>query len=72
MSLEDAAGWQANRLGEAGAEPHGREDPATGRADNPAPGMALGCSGCVELGYCRRGLRQNESLSDCNTSPAAC
>lgn len=68
MCLEDAAGWQTNRLGDAGAEPHGREDPPAPRADNPA----LGCSGCAELGYCRRDLRRNEVLSDCTSSPAVC
>jgi len=65
MCLEDAKGWQAKRLDEDGAQGHGWEGSATAEAEEPVRGVVLGCSGCAELGYCRRGLGQEESLPDC-------
>jgi hypothetical protein len=64
MGLEEAGARQASGLGDAGAETFGLER-ATGEADGWMHGMVLGCSGCAEAGYCRRGLDPEQLASVC-------
>ena len=63
MCLDDAGARQVGGPGGAGAESFGLEGTADGRMDGSMCGMALGCSGCAEAGYCRRRLDQEPLAS---------
>jgi hypothetical protein len=55
MCLAGAGGPPVNGFGDEGPQACGPERPGTGDADGPGPGLTLGCAGCAEAGYCRRG-----------------
>jgi hypothetical protein len=64
MCLERAAGWKIDSLNGDEAEADGQERPARGEAEEPMRSITLGCSGCAEMGYCRRGLDQEQLSSN--------
>lgn len=61
------------------AEPLGGSEPSTGaadlsgilHADAVAKDGALGCTGCQDLGHCRRGLSPEELGADCGAGGGA-
>jgi hypothetical protein len=65
MCLEGAGGRPVNGFGDEGAQARGPEQPGTGDVDGSTPGLTLGCPGCAEAGYCRRGPDPEELPADC-------
>ena len=65
MCLDGAGARQVSGLSEAGVGPLGLEGSADGEADGSIHGMDVRCSGCAEVGYCRRDLGQQPLASDC-------
>lgn len=65
MCLEGVGGRPVNGYGDEGAQDRGPERLGTGDADGSAPGPMLGCPGCAEAGYCRRGLDPEGLPADC-------
>ena len=70
MCLEGTGRRQVNRFDHEAAKAHGLEPLAPGEADEPMRGLALGCSGCVEVGYCRRNLDPEQIPAGCTENSA--
>lgn len=70
MCLEGTGGWSGRRLGHEDGQAHRLESSAIGEQSQSTAAFVLGCSGCADKGYCRRGLDSEQALSSCNENDA--
>jgi hypothetical protein len=60
MCLGGAGAWSVNGFLNEESENRGLTRPAAADLDRPSPSPVFGCSGCADVGYCRRGLDADE------------